>query len=201
MSLDPIFSDNIVLDVSGLLSSPIDHSKLLKDFDEAKKTHVFSRRTPSWLGIALRSANGEMGENGLKSTGIYNSSDSNIFKDTLAMQPYIREILDELNAPILKVRILKLRIKKSIGEHVDNFQDPDIIRFHIPLITHPLVEFWLDRERYFIPTQKLMYLNVRKRHKVINKSHIDRIHLVIDVKQTTEFVKRVKLCAQKIDHW
>ena len=203
MNLDPIFSDNIVLNISGLLNEPIDHEKLLKQFEQAQTVSKYSRRhnSPSWFGIALRSANGELGKQAIGSKGIYNSPDPDVFNDTPAMQPYIREILDQIGAPILKVRILKLRSKTAIGEHSDSFQAPDIVRFHIPIITHPLVEFWIDHERYFIQTRELMYLNVRKRHKVINKSHIDRYHIVIDVKQTQELINRVKECAKKIDHW
>jgi hypothetical protein len=195
--LDSTFSDNIVLDVTGLLSNPIDHEKLKKEISQAEKVYSFSRRTPNWLGIPLRSANGETGENGLKSTGVYNSPDERIFKDTAAMQPYIRKIIDDIGAPTFKVRILKLKKGKIIGEHADNFQSPDIIRLHIPIVTHPLVEFWLDGDKYFIPPRRLSYLNVRKRHKVINNGPIDRLHLVIDVRQTPELIERVKKCAKK----
>jgi aspartyl/asparaginyl beta-hydroxylase (cupin superfamily) len=79
---------------------------------------------------------------------------------------------------------------QAIAEHIDNFQADDIIRVHIPVVTHPLVEFWVEKELYKIPTEKLTYINVRRRHKVINKSKFTRIHLVIDVKWDEEFGKR-----------
>lgn len=193
---DDFLTNNIVLDITGLLSKPIDRKALIKEVGNAEKVHSFSRRTPVWLGIPLRSVNGETGEDAMKATGIANSPDPKMYKDTCAMQPYIRQIIDEIDAPVLKVRILKLRSKKGIGEHADNFQSGDIIRLHIPIITHPLVEFWLDGKQYYIPTKKLLYLNVRKRHKVINRSHLDRIHLVIDVKQTPQLIKRIKECSK-----
>lgn len=199
--LDGVFDDNIMLNITGLLTTPIDTQRLLSEIKLAEKSHPFLRRTPVWLSIAMRSANGEISEEASGTKGIYNSSDSSVYKDTIAMQPYIRSILDEIDAPILKVRILKLKAKKSIGEHADNFQSKDILRFHIPVITHPLVEFWINKERYFVPTQELSYLNVRKRHKVVNKSHINRIHIVIDVKQTQSLVERVKECCVVVDHW
>lgn len=199
--LDPIFKNNMMLDITKLLKTPINTDKLLEEIEIAEKSHPFLRRTPVWLSIAVRSANGEISEAANGTKGIYNSPDPSVYKDTVAMQPYIRSILDELDIPLLKVRILKLKAGKSIGEHADNFQSGDILRFHIPIITHPLVEFWIDRERYFIPEEKLSYLNVRRRHKVVNKSHLDRIHLVIDVKQTPELIKRVKKCGQIVKHW
>lgn len=197
--LDPIFSDNIVLDITKMLTTKIDNAKLLEEIQQAEEIHSFARRTAVWLGIPLRSANGVLGEEGLKGTGVYNSSDPSLFKDTIAMQPYIKSIIDEIGAPVLKVRILKLKSKKSIAEHADNFQAGDIIRLHIPVVTHPLVEFWLDGSRYYIPSEKLLYLNVRKRHKVYNGSHIDRIHIVIDVKQTPELIELVKNCSNVIN--
>jgi len=196
--LDSIFENTVALDITGLLSKPIDNERLLQEIKSAEKIHSFARRTPVWLGIPLRSANGTLGEDGLKGTGIANSPDPSIYKDTPAMQPYIKSIIEEINAPIYKVRILKLISQKSIGEHVDNFQAPDIIRFHIPVVTHPLVEFWLDGDQYYIPNKHMSYLNVRKRHKVINRSHIDRIHIVFDVKQTPELIERVSKCASII---
>jgi hypothetical protein len=197
--LDPIFNDTIVLDITGLLDGPIDNDLLLAEVKAAEKVHSFARRTPVWLGIPLRSANGTLGEDGLGSTGVANSPDENIYQDTPAMQPYIKSLIDQIGAPIYKVRILKLISQKSIPEHADNFQAPDIIRFHIPIVTHPLVEFWLDGNQYYIPPKRLSYLNVRKRHKVINRSHIDRIHIVFDVKQTPELIERVIKCAKPRD--
>lgn len=190
-SLDPIFSEKIALDISGVLSFEIDQNKLFEEVKMAQQATDYARRTPHWLGIPLRSVYGELGENAMKATGIYNSPDETLYQDTKAMTPYIRKIIDDIGAPTFKVRILKLKAKKAIGEHADNFQADDIIRLHIPIATHPLVEFWLDGEHYFIPPQRLSYLNVRKRHKVLNNSHIDRIHLVIDVKQTPELIEKV----------
>jgi hypothetical protein len=196
---NPIFSDNIVLDISGLLDKPIDTDKLIEEVRNAEQQHPYTKRSKVWLSIPLRSANGEIGQEASSAKGIWNTSDPNVFKDTPIMQPYIRSILDQMNAPILKVRILKLKSKKWIGEHVDNFQSKDIVRFHIPIVTHPLVQFWIDKQKYYIEPDKLSYLNVRKRHKVFNKSHIDRIHLVFDVKETPELIERIKSCCKIVN--
>lgn len=198
MNINPIFSNNIALDITGLLSEPIDHKKLIQEVKQAEKLHPFTRRTPNWLSIPLRSANGDIGQEASSSQGIWNSSDPDIFQDTPIMQPYIRQILNQIQAPILKVRILKLKSKKGIGEHTDQFQSCDIVRFHIPIVTNPLVEFWIDGQQYFIPPSKLSYLNVRRKHKVVNQSHLDRIHLVFDVKETPKLAERVKQCAKVI---
>ncbi len=197
--LPPIFKDTIALEITGILEEPINNSKLLQDIDNATKVHAYTRRTPVWLSVPLRSVNGDIGEKASDSVGIYNSADGNLYKDTPAMQPYIKSILDQLNAPILKVRVLNLKAKESIAEHVDNFQSNDVIRLHIPVITHPSVEFWLDGDRYYVPPNKLYYLNVRKKHKVYNGSAIDRIHIVIDVVQTPELAERIIPVARLLD--
>lgn len=196
-----ILDDEIALDISGLVSHEIDVDRIMKEIEQAEKIHPYLRRTPVWHTIALRSANGEMTEESSGIKGIYNSSDSTIFKNTDAMQPYIKSIIDEIGAPTLKIRVLKLRAGKSIGEHVDNFQTDNVIRLHIPVVTHPLVEFWLDSEQYFFPIGKLYYLNVSKRHKVVNKSHVDRVHIVFDVIATEELIKRIKKCAKRMEKW
>lgn len=196
-----VFDKHIVLDINGLLSNNIDSSKLIAEIDEAAKQHPYTKRTPVWLSVPLRSVHGETGEKASDSTGVYNSPDETIYEDTTVMQPYIKSLLDEIGAPILKVRVMKLKAKSSISEHTDSFQAPDIVRFHIPIVTHPLVEFWLDGHRYYIPPMRLHYLNVRKRHKVVNNSAIDRVHIVIDVKSTPELQSRVKKCAKILDPW
>lgn len=181
-----------IVDITKLLSIPIETDKLLADAKAAEESHPFTKKTPGWHSIPLRSANGEIGEAGSRSVGIHNSGDVSLFKDTDVMNhtPYIKQILDNLNANYLKVRIMRVMPGQAIAEHIDNFQADDIIRVHIPIVTHPLVEFWVEKELYSIPTEKLTYINVRRRHKVINKSKFTRIHLVIDVKWDETFGKR-----------
>ena len=61
--LDGVFDDNIMLNITGLLTTPIDTQRLLSEIKLAEKSHPFLRRTPVWLSIALRSANGEISFN------------------------------------------------------------------------------------------------------------------------------------------
>ncbi len=180
------------VDITSLFTIPIETDKLLTDIKAAEEDHPYTRKTPGWHSIPLRSANGEIGEAASRSTGIYNSSDDSIYQDTEVMNhtPYIKHLLDNLNCTYLKIRIMRIIPGQAIGEHIDSFQSNDIIRIHIPVVTHPLVEFWIEKTLYKIPTEKLTYINVRRRHKVINKSNITRIHIVIDVKWDDKFGKR-----------
>jgi hypothetical protein len=100
------------------------------------------------------------------------------------------------DAELERVRLLRMAGRDgkggSLSRHTDitdraaGTRDGQIVRFHIPLITHPKVTMtgWnLDGERHEIhlPPWTIWYLDARKPHAVDNRSGIDRIHLVIDV--------------------
>ena len=54
------------------------------------------------------------------------------------------------------------------------------IHLHIPVITHEEVEFYLDKERIQLQEGECWYMNFNLPHSIINKSKINRIHLLID---------------------
>ena len=84
----------------------------------------------------------------------------------------------------MAVRLLKLNAGAVIKEHHDAelcFEKGEI-RLHIPVITHEGVEFYLDKERIPLKEGECWYMNFNLPHSLINKSKIDRIHLVIDAK-------------------
>ncbi len=55
-----------------------------------------------------------------------------------------------------------------------------MVRFHIPVITNPEVEFYLNRERVNMSEGECWYLDFNFPHYVNNRSTEDRIHLVVD---------------------
>lgn len=79
-----------------------------------------------------------------------------------------------------------------LGRHTDitdrasGTADGCIVRFHLPLVTHPdiVMSVWeLDGERHdlHLAPWKLWYLDARKPHSVANPTDVDRVHLVLDV--------------------
>lgn len=71
-----------------------------------------------------------------------------------------------------------------------------IVRFHIPLVTHPQVtmsawNLWGERTDVHLPPWSMWYLDARKPHAVANRSGIDRIHLVVDVIADPECRERI----------
>ncbi len=131
-----------------------------------------------WHGVALRSTGGD-------STRLFSDPSRAVEPiDTplLAQCPAITAALAQLQCPIRDVRLLRLAAGSVIREHCD----PDLrfdegqARLHIPLVTHPLVEFYVDGERVMMEAGECWFLELSHHHRVHNASNIERIHLVID---------------------
>jgi len=91
-----------------------------------------------------------------------------------------------------RVRLLKMKAGSRLARHSDitdrdsGTRDGQIVRFHIPLLTHPdcLLHTWdLDglRRDHHLQAGRWYYLDARKPHAVTNRGPVDRIHLVVDV--------------------
>jgi hypothetical protein len=172
----------------------LDANRLKEELIAAETYHPFvNKAIKMWKSIPLRSFDGIEGKQGNEGGGINNSPDPNRYKDTSVMEkcPYIKEILDSLKVPILKVRLMRLEPNNILPEHIDQFRDDRIFRMHIPIVTHPDVLFYVENNPKHIPEASLWYVNVRKSHKVHNKSKIIRVHLVFDVWVTDDFIINV----------
>jgi hypothetical protein len=131
-----------------------------------------------WSGVALRSVNGEDGR--LYPDPTAQSKFANT--PTLARCTYIRKVLAAFECELEAVRLLKLRAGSSIREHKDynlGYEDGEV-RFHVPVLTNPDVEFYLNQQRVVMNEGECWYLNFNLPHRVVNRSTVDRIHLVID---------------------
>lgn len=140
-----------------------------------------------WTAIPLRSLNGEMNIQ-------ISPLDGATYSDTeiLRSSSYIKEVLSWFQCPLNAVRLLKLGAGSGILEHRDaelNFERGEV-RLHIPVITHPDVEFYLDRERLQLGEGECWYCNFNLPHSIKNNSTIDRVHLVIDA-EANEWLKEV----------
>lgn len=107
-----------------------------------------------------------------------------------------------------RVRLLRMAGRTGkpgrLGRHSDisdraaGTMDGQVVRFHIPLVTHPdiVMRCWdLDgRERVeHLERGRCYYLDARKPHAVTNPTPVDRVHLVVDVFATPQV--RVNLAA------
>jgi hypothetical protein len=137
-----------------------------------------------WTGIALHSMGG-------KQSVFPSAAGTDHYQETEELQqaPYYREILRELKCPKEVVRILFLPPGGHIKDHFDfhtSFQF-GLLRLHIPVVTHPDVEFVIDGQRVSWNEGELWYGDFSKVHSVKNNSQIVRVHMVIDV-QINDFV-------------
>ena len=137
-----------------------------------------------WTGIALHSMGG-------KQSVFPSAAGTDHYQETeeLERAPYYGEILRELKCPKEVVRILFLPPGGHIKDHFDfhtSFQF-GLLRLHIPIVTHPEVEFMIDGQRVSWKEGELWYGDFSKVHSVKNNSSVVRVHMVIDV-QINDFV-------------
>ena len=131
-----------------------------------------------WSAIPLRSIDGKT-NNVIVSPVADTRYCDTVFLDK---SPYLKQVLQHFECPLQAVRLLKLNAGSMIKEHRDaelNFEKGEI-RLHIPVYTHPGVEFLLDKEPMELKAGECWYMNFNLPHSLHNKSHIHRVHLVID---------------------
>ncbi|MFZ2030785.1 MAG: aspartyl/asparaginyl beta-hydroxylase domain-containing protein [Vitreimonas sp.] len=131
-----------------------------------------------WVGHTLRSAGGRISARP-SMPGLRDYEETRLLEHA----PYMREVLATLACPQLCVRVLCLPPGGVIREHVDDVFGfwSGILRLHIPIVTHPRVNFMLaGRRRHWRPGE-LWYGDFSLPHSVRNESDVIRAHLVIDV--------------------
>jgi len=130
-----------------------------------------------WSGVPLRSVGGA-------ATKLYpDPAAREPFADTsiLARCSNIRQVLREFKCPLNSVRLLRLGPGSRIREHRDyrlGLEDGEI-GIHIPIVTNPMVEFFLNYEKLAMNEGECWYLNLNLPHRVENSGATERIHLVI----------------------
>jgi hypothetical protein len=106
------------------------------------------------------------------------------FEDTpmLAGCPYFRKILDSFACPLRAVRLMRLTAGSVIKEHRDGqlSAEDGTARIHIPVVTNPDVEFYLNGARVVLEAGSAWYLRLTDPHSVYNKGDSDRVHMVVD---------------------
>ncbi len=129
-----------------------------------------------WAVVALRAIDGDIRRTAPIPGGVY--------RDTphMARFPYFREVLSAFHMPLESVRLLRLAAGSKILEHSDgNLGFPDgQVRFHVPIVTSPLVDFRLRGQRLDMREGEVWYADFNLPHSVDNRAEIDRVHLVID---------------------
>ena len=106
------------------------------------------------------------------------------FEDTPMLHgcPYFREVLDTFACSLRTVRLMRLTPRSVIKEHCDVqlSAEEGTARIHIPVVTNPDVEFYLNGSRVLLETGSAWYLRLTDPHRVYNKGESDRVHMVVD---------------------
>ena len=141
-----------------------------------------------WTAISIRGYANDMtqiGKGGVLGTTEVSNLQNTPLYDELQME----SILDKIPAEKERVRLMKLEAGTIIAKHTDKV-DKDIktgriVRLHIPVVTHEevLMTSWLPGgiAEFHMKKGSCWWLDVSQPHKVVNKSDIDRVHLVIDI--------------------
>lgn len=130
-----------------------------------------------WSGVALRtSIDAHM--------ALYPDPTAESFCDTelMARCDYIPEVISSFKCEIETARLLRLGPGDRILEHRDyklSFED-GVARVHIPILTSPDVQFFLDGSEVRMKEGEAWYLNFNLKHRVTNNGPGERIHLVFD---------------------
>lgn len=157
-----------------------------------------------WSILPLRSINGSIDN----IVSIHSTAATTIpaYKDTVLLEQcnYIRSVLNFFQCEKTAVRLMKLHAGAVIKEHSDHemsFEDGEV-RLHIPVVTNPSVEFFLDNERVLMQEGECWYLNLILKHRINNFGNSDRIHLVLDCK-VNDWIKEQfatnTLCRKEFD--
>lgn len=105
----------------------------------------------------------------------------------------LEEILNMFTSKVTRVRLAYLKENFEIKPHVD--YDPSYItRYHIPIITHPDVKMYVERqgvinEMHLPADGRVYFFNSGLKHWVKNNSQTGRLHLIIDVHGQEELEK------------
>ncbi len=133
-----------------------------------------------WSGVSLHGKAGGAGGNNALLVG----RDATDY-DASGMQercPHLHAVIQSFHCPLRAVRLLKLSVGSVIREHrdYDLGYDQGEVRIHVPVITNPQVEFYLNNKRIIMNPGECWYLDLNQPHRVYNRGSTDRIHLVID---------------------
>jgi len=111
----------------------------------------------------------------------------------LARCPYVRQVMASFGEVLGRSRLMKLAAGGEVSQHVDfNYHWYTRVRIHIPVITNPDVTFYCADQEIHMQAGECWTFNNWRRHKVVNASSEDRIHLVVDTAGSSRFWELVR---------
>jgi hypothetical protein len=166
------------------LSKSFDAELLKRDLDVvASKFRARSQPGPyhdgSWKGVALVNASGRADDDSPAPRPEAKPTEA------LAHAPYLATVLDSVGFPVTVARLLTLPPGAEIGAHRDDTGlSRGLLRLHMPVRTHELVDFRIGGQPCRWREGELWYGDFTQVHTVLNRSTVNRVHLVIDGEAT-----------------
>ena len=112
--------------------------------------------------------------------------------EALSACTYMQEVLASFDARRRSVRVLCLAPGASVFEHYDpdSSVDRTTVRLHVPIVTHPDVDFLIAGRRFRMQPGELWYGDFAFPHRLRNRSPVERVHLVMDL-EITDAIRRL----------
>ena len=110
----------------------------------------------------------------------------------LAHCPYTRQAMASFGEVLSRSRFMRLNAGCEVALHVDfNYHWHSRVRIHIPVVTDSRVIFHCGGSHLHMGAGECWIFDSWRRHRVVNGSAKDRIHLVIDTCGSSRFWGRV----------
>jgi len=124
---------------------------------------------------------------------------NNDFDGPMAITPelksseYMQQVMASFGEVLARSRLMRLNAGAEVSEHVDfNYHWYSRVRIHIPIITNPNVIFHCGDQAIHMRAGECWIFDSWRRHKVVNASDQDRVHLVIDTSGSSGFWETVR---------
>ena len=128
-----------------------------------------------------------------------NGQRNNDFDGPMAATPellscdYMQQVMGSFGEVLARSRLMRLDAGAQVSEHVDfNYHWYSRVRIHIPIVTNPQVIFHCGDQAIHMRAGECWIFDSWRRHKVINASDKDRVHLVIDTSGSSRFWQTVR---------
>ena len=165
-----------------------DSDRLVADWRRLRsfgaRAHMGPYHDGGWRALALRSLDGdprriEAGDllrTRYRSTPVLEAAD------------YLPEVIADIPGDKRAVRLMVLSPGARVLDHTDEDINlfTGIFRLHVPILTSPAVEFYLDGELQRWRSGELWFGDFTRPHEIHNHGTDDRVHLVIDVSRSRE---------------
>lgn len=111
----------------------------------------------------------------------------------LRRSPYIAQVMESFGEILARSRLMRLAPNCEVQMHVDfNYHWYTRVRVHVPVLTDPRVTFSCGDERVHMQPGECWIFDSWRRHRVINASDSDRVHLVVDLSGSSRFWQMVR---------